>query len=448
MLDKLPPQNIQAEQAVIGSILLGGVPTLAEVQEFISADDFYDVKTKAMFETLKAIVDAQKPIELITIQTVNKEIGLEYLFSLQNMVPTPAHARYYAQEVKKKSLARQRINQCHEELEKLYGGEEPADVISQAVIRSSELLAGAKKQKDIIHIKDKVNAVLDDIEGRKDSDGIVGIKTGFNDMDRKIGGLRRGNLILLAARPAMGKTTFALNIAKHTAFNLKIPTIFCSLEMTNDQLIEKLLAEDAGIDSRMLQNTTQLHDNDWRNLTRSAAKIAESQLYIDDSHRVKASELAVRLRRFKALHEIGLVIIDYLQIMAPERRTDKNNEVGETSGILQGLSKEINVPILALSQLSRDIERREDKVPKLSDLRDSGTLEQDAAQVMFLYRDDYYNPQKYPPDNDPSLTQLFVSKNRFGPLGVVDLLFFKGKSKFTAVDRRHESRESNKKDYQ
>src|SRR5690606_18575710 len=206
------------------------------------------------------------------------------------------------------------------------------------------------------------------------------------------------------------------------------PTIFVSLEMTNDQLVEKLIVEDAGIDSQLLQNTTKLTTDDWRRVSRACARIADSTLYLDDSHRIRASDLAVRLRRFTALHQIGLVIIDYIQIMAPERSADRNKEVSETSGILQGLAKELNIPILALSQLSREVEKRNNKVPVLSDLRDSGTLEQDAATVMFLYRDDYYNPPPTPVD--PSLVNLIIAKNRFGPLGRVDFQFFKAKSKF------------------
>lgn len=432
LIDRIPPHNNQAEESILGSCLIGGVGAVNEAREFVDASDFYDEKHRRIWEAIIEMADNRISIDFTTVmEKLGKEIeevgGATYILHLAGVVPTAAHVKNYAEIVRRKSLARQKIRQCYEQLNKLYEDEDPVEVISQGMIQDSKLIADRGKS-EIIHVKNMVSEVYNSLEDRRENDGIVGIPTGYSDLDRKIGGLRRGNLHILAARPAMGKTTIALNIAKYVATKEKVPTIFVSLEMTNDQLVEKLIVEDAGINSQLLQNTTKLTTDDWRRVSHACARIADSTLYLDDSHRIRASDLAVRLRRFTALHQIGLVIIDYIQIMAPERSADRNKEVSETSGILQGLAKELNIPILALSQLSREVEKRNNKVPVLSDLRDSGTLEQDAATVMFLYRDDYYNPPPTPVD--PSLVNLIIAKNRFGPLGRVDFQFFKAKSKF------------------
>ncbi|MBW2084469.1 MAG: replicative DNA helicase [Deltaproteobacteria bacterium] len=441
MIEKVPPHNDQAEEAVIGSCLIGGLAVVNEAREIIFPYDFYDEKRRLIWDAIVKMSNDRTPIDFITVKEklkneLEKIGGDAYILHLASVVPTAAHIKHYAEIVRKKSLARQKIRQCFETAEKLYDDEDPVEVISQGMIQDSKLIAD-KTKSEIIHVRQKVFEVYGSLEDRKETNGIIGIPTGYSDLDRKIGGLRKGNLHILAARPSMGKTTLALNVAKYTALKERIPTIFVSLEMTNDQLVEKLITEDAGLDSQLLQNTTKLTDQDWRHITRSCGRIAESSLYLDDSHRIRASDLAVRLRRFTALHQIGLVIVDYIQIMAPERHADRNKEVSETSGILQGLAKELNIPILALSQLSRDVENRNNKIPKLADLRDSGTLEQDASTVMFLYREDYYNPPKEPVD--PSLVNLIIAKNRFGPLGRVDFQFFKSKSRFALAARRNES---------
>jgi replicative DNA helicase len=432
MLEKVPPHSDQAEEAVIGSCLIGGLAIVNEAREIVTAGDFRDDRRRKIWEAIVDMADKQMQIDFVTVQEKLRNDtesigGVSYILHLAGVVPTTAHIKNYAEIVRKKSLARQKIRQCYDIAEKLYNDEDPVEIISQGMIQDSKLIADNRKS-DITHVRNKVFEVYSSLEDRKENDGIVGIPTGYSDLDRKIGGLRKGNLHILAARPAMGKTTLALNIAKHVAMKEKIPTVFVSLEMTNDQLVEKLITEDAGVDSQLLQNTTKLTEQDWKNVAHACNRITESSLYLDDSHRIRASDLAIRLRRFTALQPVGLVIIDYIQIMAPERSADRNKEVSETSGILQGLAKELNIPILALSQLSRDVEKRNNKIPVLSDLRDSGTLEQDAATVMFLYRDDYYNPPPEP--EDPSLVNLIIAKNRFGPLGRVDFQFFKAKSRF------------------
>lgn len=437
----VPVYNQDAEKAILGNCLLDKL-VLLETREILTAADFYFEKHRYIFEKILELDDQKKTVDIITLQEIieiDKIGGVPYLLSLVNQTPSIANNKQYIEIVKAKSIARQKIAECNETIKKLQDEEDPFEVISQSMVNDSKLI-GDNRKSSIIHAKERVNKVYAQLEERRETNGIVGISTGFSDLDRKIGGLRDGLLILLAARPAMGKTTLALNIAKYTAFKIKKPTLFVSLEMTNDQLIEKMLAEDANLDSNILQNTMKLTDHDWKQLGNAAARIYNSQLYLDDTHRCKASELAIRLRRFKSLHDLGLVIIDYIQILAPERHGGRNAEVTETSGILQGLAKELNIPILALSQLSREVEKRPNKIPMLADLRESGSLEQDAAQVMFLYREDYYKPEDYPPNNDPSLTNLIIAKNRFGPLGVVDFHFHKAKSRFSLVEKIHQQK--------
>lgn len=434
--------NQDAEKAVLGNCLLDK-NALLETREHLIVSDFFFENHRIIYEKIIELDDNKKAVDIVTVQEVigdiNKIGGIPYLLSLVNMTPSIQNNKNYIDIVKSKSITRQKITECNETIQKLYAEEEPFQVISQSMMNDSKLL-GENRKGSIIHAKERVLKVFAQLEERKETNGIVGLPTGYSDLDRKIGGLREGLLILLAARPAMGKTTLALNIAKHAAFKENVPTLFVSLEMTNDQLIEKMLAEDAGLDSSLLQNTMKLTSDDWKKLGGASSNVYNSQLYLDETHRAKASELAVKIRRFKSTNNLGLIIIDYIQIMAAERRGDRNSEVSETSGILQGLAKELKIPILALSQLSRGVETREDKTPVLSDLRDSGSLEQDAAQVMFLYRDDYYNPKKYPVNNDPSETSLVIAKNRFGPLGKVDFNFHKRISKFSLIERHYEQK--------
>jgi len=427
--------NIEAEQSILGGCMIGGKTTVLEAQELITATDFYQERHRMIWEAICRLVDRGESIDIITVREqlgddLEKVGGIPYLMTLASKNPNYKNVASHCQIIKNKSIARQKVAQCRELIRQLENEEEPFELISQGMIFDSALISNSRKS-EIVHVKEKTIAVYNEIEQRKNNHGVVGQATGFTDFDIKIGGLRRGSLHILAARPAMGKTTFALNIARNVAIKQKKPVLFVSLEMTNEQLIEKLMAENAGIESWKLQDAAQLSDREWNGLSLAANTLYESKLYLDDSHRSKASEIAVRLRRFKSLNpDLALVIIDYIQIMQAESRAGKNYEVGETSGILQGLAKELDIPILVLSQLSRDIERREDKRPILSDLRDSGSLEQDASTVMFLYRDDYYHPEDYPPNNDPSETELIVAKNRFGPIGKLYFTFFKAKSRF------------------
>lgn len=435
--------NIEAEQSVLGSCMIGGKATLSEAQEILAEIDFYQERHRMIWEALCRLAEKDVIADIVTTseelgEYLNKVGGVSYLVTLSNVTPSFKNIASYCQIVKQKSIARQKIAQCREIIKKLEDEEEPLEVISQGMIQDSALLSD-NRQNEIIHVRQRTGEVFQEIGERRDNHGIVGLETGFDYFDHKVGGIRRGNLHILAARPAMGKTTLALNIARNVSMNQKKPVLFISLEMTNSQLIEKLMAENAGIDSWKLQDASKLGDQDWQSLSIAANNLYESKLYLDDSHRTKASDVAIRARRFKSQNQdLALIVIDYIQIMKAESRAGKNLEVGETSGILQGLAKELDVPILALSQLSREVEKRDDKRPILSDLRDSGSLEQDASTVMFLYREDYYKPDKFPPNNDPSQTELIIAKNRFGPVGKLHFVFFKAKSRFEQMAKEQQ----------
>lgn len=432
-----------AEQAALGSCLIGGWPTLDELQEIIPDPTFfYREAHKELYRALLDMASRKEPIDLVTLQgelkkrnTLDEIGGIAYLTELADIVPTPANVRYYAGIVRKNALARLKFKQCQTVQERLEVGEDPETVISTVIKEDSELLtAGNKPQAR--HIKEILFDVMDELDERRVNQGITGLATGFSDLDQRTGGLRRGEVSLLASRPKMGKTTLALNIARNTALAGKT-TLFLSLEMTAGQLVEKLLAAEAGIDSKLLQNTNLLGDSAWKRITRASVKIANARLFIDDTAQVKASELLIKLRRFKALYGLDLLIVDYLQLLQPEtRRETRNAEVTETSRQLKLLAKDLNIPVLALSQLSRAVDNRKDNIPQPSDLRESGALEQDAALVMFLYRDDYYHPENYPPGHNPSEVDLIISLNRFGPAGTVKFYFDKARSQFFLATKR------------
>lgn len=432
----------RAEQATLGSCLIGKTPSLDEAREIIEPDDFYREPHKILFQ---ALIEMQKKGIELDLVTVKAELeskgrleavgGLSYLMQLMNVVPTPAHIGHYAQIVRKKSLARRKRRQCLETLRKLDEGEEPEAVISQTMLEDSGLLDKGQKTP-ARPLKELISEVFDNLEERRVNKGLIGIETGYSDLDRLTGGLRRGEVTILAARPKMGKTTFALNIALNVAKSGRSVYVV-SLEMSAAQLVEKMLSCQAEIKSEHLQKPDTMSDSGLTKIAMACDELSTSRIYIDDSAAIKPSDLLVKLRRHKALHGLDLVVVDYLQLLQAEtRRGSKYEEVTEISRAMKVIAKELNVPLLVLSQLSRTVEERKDKTPQPSDLRDSGAIEQDAALVLFLYRDDYYNPDKYPPRNDPSETICLVSLNRFGGTGAVKFMFHKAISRFTLKEWR------------
>ncbi len=431
-----PLYDQQSEWSTIGSCFFGGYPTFYEVKEILDVNDFYEEKIRMIFEVIIDLHKKNQPITDVTSihAALNNKITFKELIEISNSVTTYKNARHYAEIVKSKSIARQKINQCRDIIQKLFEGEDPREIISKGMQNDIQILNKGQKS-EAVHIKDTYMDFLNELEMRRETKGLVGISTGFSELDYILRGLKSGGMYIIGARPKMGKTTLAVNIAKYVAFKLKIPVYFKSLEMTITQLDEKIANDLSDVDGYRIQNASLLSDSEYKKVKDVGENIYESALYIDDKSST-ASSFATTLRRWKISHGIGLVIIDYLQRFKSEPNIrGKYEQVSEISNIICDVAKEINTPILALSQLSRDVEKRDDKVPMASDLRESGSLEQDAAAVMLMYRDDYYYPDKYPPNNDPSEVEIYIPLNRFGPSGKVNLMFNKAKSRFTQIEK-------------
>jgi replicative DNA helicase len=432
MEDDMSPTLIdkQTEKAVIGSCFIGGFPTLYEVSEILEVDDFFGEQHREIYETLIDMEKKKQPItDIVAVnEALNNKYPIGFLIEIVNAVTTYSNARYYAEIIKTKAIARKKYQQCQADMKSLLDGEEPREIVSKSMQDDMKILNGQKKT-EVIHVKETYPLFLDELNERSKNGGIVGIETGYKDIDDKLRGMRNGNMYLLAARPKMGKTTLALNIASHLAIDKKIPVYFKSLEMTTSQINEKLVNDLADVDSFKLANASMLNDFDHKKIGNVGELIYDSKLFIDE-RTGRASQLAVSLRRWKIENPGGVAIVDYLQRFVPEKGTKGEYEqISEISNIVCNTAKELNIPLLVLSQLSREVEKRSDKIPLLSDLRGSGALEQDAAAVMMLYRDDYYFPKKYT-NNDPSEVDVFIHANRFGPTGQTKLLFYKAKSRF------------------
>ena len=424
LIKKVMPHSEEAEQSVIGSMIMDG-EAIVTAMEILVPGDFYGRQYGILFEAVTELFADAKPVDLVTLRDKLKEkdvpqelYSIEFLADLVRVVPTSANVRYYAQIVKDKSVLRNLIkvtegisNECYLDKEKL-----------------DDILAGAEKNvfdivqrrgsSDFVNIRDIVIQSLDNIEAASRNKGAVtGIATGFYDLDYKTAGLQPSDLVLLAARPSMGKTAFVLNIAEHIAVKNKITTAIFSLEMSKTQLVNRILSMNSRVDAQVLR-TGNLEDSDWANLMESARIIGESGLIIDDTPGISITELRSKCRKFKLEQNLGLVIIDYLQLMSASGRSEsRQQEISEISRSLKALAREINCPVVALSQLSRAVEKRDDKRPMLSDLRESGAIEQDADVVMFIYRDEYYNKES----PEAGITEIIIAKQRNGPTGTVKL---------------------------
>ena len=438
LIKKVMPHSEEAEQSVIGSMIMDG-EAIVTAMEILVPGDFYGRQYGILFEAVTELFADAKPVDLVTLRDKLKEkdvpqelYSIEFLADLVRVVPTSANVRYYAQIVKDKSVLRNLIkvtegisNECYLDKEKL-----------------DDILAGAEKNvfdivqrrgsSDFVNIRDIVIQSLDNIEAASRNKGAVtGIATGFYDLDYKTAGLQPSDLVLLAARPSMGKTAFVLNIAEHIAVKNKITTAIFSLEMSKTQLVNRILSMNSRVDAQVLR-TGNLEDSDWANLMESARIIGESGLIIDDTPGISITELRSKCRKFKLEQNLGLVIIDYLQLMSASGRSEsRQQEISEISRSLKALAREINCPVVALSQLSRAVEKRDDKRPMLSDLRESGAIEQDADAVMFIYRDEYYNKES----PEAGITEIIIAKQRNGPTGTVKLGWQAEYTKFVNLER-------------
>lgn len=435
LIKRVLPHSIEAEQAVVGAMLMDRDAILTS-SEIVSGEDFYQTAYGVIFDAVVEIYNEGKPVDLITLQERLKEkdvpaeiSSLEFVRDLVTAVPTSANVKYYAEIVSEKAMLRRLIKLNDDISNMCYLGKEPMEAVLETTEKKVFELVQKRNTGDFVPIKEVVLNALEKIElASKTGGSVTGIPTGFLDLDYKMAGLQPSDLILVAARPSMGKTAFVLNIAQHVAFKVKKSVAIFSLEMSKEQLVNRLFALEAQVDSQSLR-TGNLKDDDWEKLIESAGIIGKSNLIIDDTPGISISELRSKCRKFKLEHGLDLIIIDYLQLMTGRvgsRSESRQQEISEISRALKGLARELNVPVVALSQLSRAVEQRPDHRPMLSDLRESGAIEQDADVVMFIYRDDYYNKDS----EMKNVAEIIVAKQRNGSIGTVNLTWLPNYTKF------------------
>lgn len=424
LIKKVQPHSKEAEQAVIGSMIMDKDAILI-ASELLHGEDFYIPQYGILFDTMVELYQEGKPAEYVTILTkleekgISQEIcGMEVFRDATDAVSTSAHIKYYTQIVAEKALARKLIKVSEGIANACYQGKEPMDVILEETEKQIFHIVQKRGAGEYEDIRQVVLRTLKTIEmAAKSSGRITGIATGFTDLDYKMAGLQRSDLILIAARPSMGKTAFVLNLAEYIALHSRVTTVIFSLEMSKEQLVNRLLAMNSRVDSQNIR-TGDLKDSEWADLMESARNIGESNLVIDDTPGITISELRSKCRKLKLEKNLGVVIIDYLQLMNGSGKTEsRQQEISEISRSLKALAREIDCPVVALSQLSRAVEQRPDKRPMLSDLRESGAIEQDADVVMFIYRDEYYHKDT----EEPGVTEIIIGKQRNGPTGTVKL---------------------------
>ena len=439
-LGKIPPHDIDAEQAVLGSMLTDK-DAVAEAIETLKEEDFYRDDNKAIFEAVLNLYSKSEPVDIITLKDELESMGkfeqvggFEYLANLPDKVPTTANVQKYIKIVEEKSLLRNLIKTANEIIDLGYSSTEDVEDIMDNAERKIFDIMQRKSQKGYTPIKDVLVesfTKLEELYNRKQH--ITGVPTGFVELDYKTAGLHGSELILVAARPAMGKTAFALNIATNAALRGNVPVAIFSLEMSKDQLVNRILCGEAMVDSNKVR-TGKLEEDDWVKLAGAIGPLSEAEIYIDDTPGISIMEIRAKCRKLKMEKNIGLVVIDYLQLVqgSNKRSGSREQEISEISRSLKILAKEINVPVIALSQLSRAVEQRPDHRPMLSDLRESGAIEQDADIVMFLYRDDYYNKESEKKD----IAEVIIAKQRGGSTGTVELLWMGNYTKFVNLEKR------------
>ena len=451
---KAPPQDLAAEQAVLGAIFLDS-DRLIEVKEFLFTDDFYKNANKIIFRAMEHLSDNREAIDVLTVRSLLENQndletigGIAYIAELATATPTAANASYYAKIVAEKSLLRQLINKLTQSVEKAYSQEDPAeDVLAEAEKSLIDVQQG-RNTSSFRRISDVLSMNLDDLEERaKQKSTITGIATGYPALDAMTTGLHEEELIILAARPAVGKTAFALNIAQNIGTKQDKTVAIFSLEMGAESLVNRMLAAEGTIESHNLR-TGQLNDEEWNQYFIAMGTLSKASIYIDDTPGIKITEIRARSRKLaQETGNLGLIVIDYLQLISGTGRENRQQEVSEISRQLKILAKELKVPVIALSQLSRGVEQRQDKRPVLSDIRESGSIEQDADIVAFLYRDDYYDRAGADDDDDEGFNdvpevdnkvEVIIEKNRSGSRGTVELLFLKEYNKFASIDNRYE----------
>ena len=438
LIKRVLPHSVEAEQSVIGSMIMDR-DAIMTASEVITSEDFYQSQYGVLFDAMLELYNEGKPVDLVTLQErlrekdVPPEISsLEFVRDLLDAVPTSANVRHYATIVQEKSMLRKLIKVNEDIANTCYlAREKTEDILEETEKKIFDLLQ-YRSTGDFVPIKQVVLNALDKIEKASKNKGTVtGIPTGFIDLDYKTSGFQPSDLILIAARPSMGKTAFVLNVAQHMAFKEGKTVAIFSLEMSKEQLVNRLFSLESKVDSQALR-TGNLTDEDWAKLIEGAAVVGKSNLIIDDTPGISIAELRSKCRKFKLEHDLGIIIIDYLQLMSGVKHSEsRQQEISEISRSLKAVARELNVPVVALSQLSRAVEQRPDHRPMLSDLRESGAIEQDADVVMFLYRDDYYNK-----DTDKkNIAEVIIAKQRNGPIGTVELVWLPNYTKFANMKK-------------
>ena len=439
LMKRVMPNSLEAEQSVIGSMIMDREAIIA-ASEILLKEDFYHQQYGVLFEAMVELFNEGQPADLVTLQNRLKEkdvppevSSLEYVRDLVAAVPTSANVKYYAQIVKEKAVLRKLIKVTENIENECYLGMESLEVILEDTEKKVFELLQNRGGGDYVPIKQVVINTLEKIElASKTKGNVTGIATGFVDLDYKMAGLQPSDLILVAARPSMGKTAFVLNIAQYVAFHSNLTAAIFSLEMSKEQLVNRMFSLESRVDAQVLRSGN-LADSDWEKLIEAAGVIGASNLIIDDTPGISISELRSKCRKYKLEHDLKLVIIDYLQLMSGSgRSTDsRQQEISDISRSLKALARELNVPVIALSQLSRAVEQRPDHRPMLSDLRESGAIEQDADVVMFIYRDDYYNKDS----ENKNIAEIILAKQRNGPIGTVNLVWLPQYTKFANLER-------------
>lgn len=439
-LGKVPPNDVEAEQAIIGSMLTDKDAVISAV-EVLKAEDFYREDNKIIYEAILNLYSRSEPIDIITVKSelesmgkIDQVGGLEYLAELPEKVPTTANAMKYVKIVEEKSTLRQLIKTANEIIELGYSPTEDVEDIMEGAEKKIFDVMQQKNQKGYEPIKDVLVesfTKLEELYNRKQH--ITGVPSGFMELDYKTAGFHGSDLILIAARPAMGKTAFALNIATNAAVRANVPVAVFSLEMSKEQLVNRVLCSEAMVDSNKVR-TGKLEEDDWTKLAETIGPLSEAEIYIDDTPGISITEIRAKCRKLKLEKNIGMIVIDYLQLIqgTNKRNGSREQEISEISRSLKMLAKELNVPVIALSQLSRAVEQRPDHRPMLSDLRESGAIEQDADIVMFLYRDDYYNEDS----EKKGIAEVIIAKHRGGSTGTVELLWLGSYTKFVNIEKR------------
>jgi replicative DNA helicase len=440
-LGRVPPQNLEAEQAVLGAILLEA-EALITVMERLRTEDFYSIAHQRIFDALVELNEENKPLDFVTLVSrlqdrgeLEEVGGIGYLAKLTGAVPTAANVDYYAQIVEEKSMLRRLIRTATQIVSSGYAEADDVNALLNDAEQRIMELSNRRAAHGFVSIRDVLMEVFERVEHLYNhKGGVTGIPSGFPDLDKMTSGFQRSDLIIVAARPSVGKTAFALNIAQNVAVRAGETVAIFSLEMSAAQLVQRMICAESNVDAGRMR-TGFLEGDDWEKLSMAIGSLSEAQIYIDDTPGITVADIRAKCRRLKKEKGLGMIVIDYLQLIQGRGKFGENRqqEVSEISRTLKQIARELEVPVIALSQLSRSVEQRQDKRPLMSDLRESGSIEQDADIVSFLYRDDYYDKES----EKKNIIEIIIAKQRNGPVGTVELVFLKQFNKFVSLDRQH-----------